>query len=166
MSSQGPLGIAPGLQWFVYLGSILWRSSSVLDFSLCSCFVRSFTMDSRLLVYFSIMDSMLSITEIVLKFIKWGCFFYWKKFKLSSSSKCCSETKLQRAVYCLKIKTKNSYLGEEPLDPLHFIARCQWCLNVFFFDDQKRDITALSTNKRTLKVKSRLHNCVFRCRQS
>ena len=79
-SSQGPLGIPPGLQWFVYLGSILWRSSSVLDFSLCSCFVRSFTMDSRLLVYFSIMDSMLSITEIVLKFIKWWCFFYWKKW--------------------------------------------------------------------------------------
>ena len=50
-----------------YLGSILYRSLSVFDFSVCSCFVRSYTMDSRLVVYFSIMVSMLSMTLIDLQ---------------------------------------------------------------------------------------------------
>ena len=40
--------------------------------------------------------------------------------------------------------------------------------NPTFFNKgcERGTITALFTNMRTLKFKSRLHNCVFRCRQS
>ena len=38
--------------------------------------------------------------------------------------------------------------------------------DVYLASFGRKVITALFTNMRTLKLKSRLHNCVFRCRQS